>query len=86
MNSPQPQMRSPQRLQIAGPPDCYHERDSDQTNQQDGSWEKDLKQQAIKEEEWGRHKQNFRDLYLTDGFKLNDVRRLMYQQYGFYAT
>jgi len=49
-------------------------------------WEYGLKPREIKAEEWGQHAQNFRNLYLTDGLKLDDVRRLMYTEHGFYAT
>jgi hypothetical protein len=51
-----------------------------------GHWEYGLKPREIKAEEWGQHAQNFRILYLTDGLKLDDVRRLMYTEHGFYAT
>lgn len=55
-----------------------------QTNQD--HWYTGLKSREIEAEEWGILEQTIRNLYCTDGLKLDDVRRLMYTQYGFYAT
>jgi hypothetical protein len=49
-------------------------------------WEKRLQARELKESEWRPFKQEIKTLYLTEGIPLQDLRELMYDRWGFYAT
>jgi len=49
-------------------------------------WEKDLRARELKGQEWEQYKEDIKTLYLTDGITLKELRRLMYERHGFYAT
>jgi hypothetical protein len=49
-------------------------------------WEKDLRARELKGQEWEAYKGDIKTLYLTDGITLKELRRLMYERHGFYAT
>lgn len=48
-------------------------------------WEKNYKVKLIVKEEWDEQRDIFTRLYITEGRKLADVRRIMAEQHGFYA-
>ena len=54
------------------------------------SWEAGLKPRQIKAEEWEVHREHIRGLYLGwgayGGSKCQDVRKALYERFGFYAT
>ena len=54
------------------------------------SWEANLKPRRISREEWESHRKHIRDLYLGSGThtgrKSPDVRKALYENYGFYTT
>jgi hypothetical protein len=49
-------------------------------------WEKCLQARELKGHEWEPYKQEIKSLYRTEGTSLQDLRKLMYQRRGFYAT
>jgi hypothetical protein len=66
------------RLAITIPLEMSHPTKSD--------WEKSLQARELKRSEWEPHKQEIKSLYLANGSSLQDIRKLMYQRHGFYAT
>ncbi|KAA8899716.1 hypothetical protein FN846DRAFT_960076 [Sphaerosporella brunnea] len=54
--------------------------------QKDDAWEANLRPREISGKEWDAYKDRIKELYLQDGIMLKDVRRLIYQMHGFYAT
>ena len=54
------------------------------------SWEANLEPRCISREEWELHRDHIWDLYLGSGTPTRrrclDVRKALYDTYGFYAT
>jgi len=49
-------------------------------------WERSLQARELKECDWEPHRQAIETLYITEETSLQDLRKLMYERHGLYAT